>query len=198
MIQVIYKALSGDRTPAVYHEGKECCLCGTSEAQEFRKAVFSQKFTDYQSLKNNKKEMCNACSFLLSSNLRNYSWIVDKDRQFQALKRPDLALMQAEPPFYLAITQTGHKHMFYKMPVALNSQIFPVAMESGIIWFRRQSLLPAYEVAKRLYGEGTTKTALRTCRVRNIALEDQVKLLRAVGDIGYNLLIDSLRRDEED
>lgn len=74
----------------------------------------------------------------------------------------DWLINPPEPPFTIAIAESGQKHILFLAQEAFNKELFPVQFELDTLIIKRQELIEVLTTFEKLMALGATKTEILT------------------------------------
>jgi hypothetical protein len=74
----------------------------------------------------------------------------------------DWLINPPEPPFTIAIAESGQKHILFLAQEAFNKELFPVQFELDTLIIKRQELIEVLTAFEKLMALGATKTEILT------------------------------------
>jgi len=198
-----------------------CCFCGTKKANGFieRKKMLSGSFTDYNALLDKTAmQVCDYCQKALSDKymkspkdnscgLRLYSYCVD-DTGFKTIDMSEkiyyLFEHQFVGKFFLAFSNLGKKHIFFKGKISHSNDEFYVCGEEYNILFNRTQNKELFELVNSMFQLGVTKKELLSFSVDtkkivklHIPFEKLVKLKKYRANCCYELIVNALIKDKK-
>lgn len=165
-----------------------CYLCGSTPAEYHAK--LKDTFTNHNLAKYpQSKYLCERCNWSLNLictyenphtkkvgklYARNWSWLISKDKSYPVIDKEtvselptrglirDWLINPPEPPFTIAIAESGQKHILFLSKEAQDKEVFPVLFEHDLLTIDRLKFIDVLTDYEALMKLGLTKTEINS------------------------------------
>jgi len=165
-----------------------CYLCGSIPATKPKEGILKDSFTAHSSAKSpTSDKLCDRCHYVIPLRLKYYnphsqkevllfgrcwSWLISEKESYPKIEgdrvtdlptRPQIRewlVNPPEPPFTIAIAESGQKHILFLAKEANSREIFPVLFEINLLTINRQELIEFLGYFELLMSLGCTKTEI--------------------------------------
>lgn len=167
-----------------------CYLCGATPATKPKATILKDSFTQHSRAKfPTSNYLCGRCTWVLPLRLNYYnsnsgkevklfarcwSWLLSAGESHPTIEDdwvkdlPNRATIRRwlleppEPPFTIAIAESGQKHILPFSQEAHNRDFFPVLFEHDLFFINRQNFAERLAQYEFLLGLGVTKTEINS------------------------------------